>query len=137
MASPYACSQNHMAAMGNVVKLIVATRARGARRARRIFVSRPTTGLAPPAAIAIVLSPKSCKPLLLGVCVDICANYEADDVEEGHPRALGQELLGKGQRNGRHDPANLHDGHEASLDGGTNLVESAGARNDGHRNQIY
>jgi hypothetical protein len=46
-------------------------------------------------------------------------------------------LLGKRQRNGRDDPADLHDRHKASLDGGLDLVISASARNQGHGDQVH
>lgn len=68
--------------------------------------------------------------------VDIGSNEETDDVEEGHPGVLGEELLGKGQGQRGGDPADLHDGQEAGLDGGANLVEGARASNDRHRGQV-
>ena len=68
--------------------------------------------------------------------VDVCADDEADNVEEGHPGGLGQELLGKCQRDGRDDPADLHDGPETSLDGSLDLMESARAGNEGHADQV-
>lgn len=80
--------------------------------------------------------PQSLEALLLGVGVDIGSNEETDDVEERHPGVLGQELLGKGQGQWGGDPADLHDGQEAGLDGGANLVEGARASNDGHRGQV-
>jgi hypothetical protein len=89
------------------------------------------------AAVAIVLSPQRREPLLLGVCVDVCADDEADDVEEGHPCGLGEELLGKGQRDGRDDPADLHDGPEAGLDGGFYLVECTGAGDERHGDEVH
>lgn len=64
--------------------------------------------------------------------VDVGSDDETDDVEEGHPSLFGEELLGKGQGERRDDPANLHDGHEASLDGCADLVEGACTCNDGH-----
>jgi hypothetical protein len=99
----------------------------------------PSTAAAkiPSAAVAVVLSPQRCEPLLLGVCVDVCADYETDYVEEGHPRVLGQELLGEGQRDWRNNPAHLHDWHEASLDGSPHLVEGACAGNHGHGHEVY
>lgn len=103
-----------------------------------VLVAGPAAHLAPAAAaaVAVVLSPQGGEPLLLGVCVDVGADDEADDVEEGHPGGLGQELLGKGQRDGRDDPADLHDGHEAGLDGCADLVECAGAGDEGHGGQV-
>lgn len=68
--------------------------------------------------------------------IDIGANEKADDVEEWHPGVLREELLCKGQRQGRGDPADLHDRHEAGLDGGADLVDRARTGNDGHRRQI-
>jgi len=68
--------------------------------------------------------------------VDVGADDEADDVEEGHPSRLGQELLGKGQGDGRDDPADLHDRPEAGLDGRLDLVESTGAGNQGHGHEV-
>jgi hypothetical protein len=105
-----------------------------------IVVSGTATGYAPAAAVsavAVVLPPQGSEPLLLGVCVDVCADDEADDVEEGHPCGLGEELLGKGQRDGRDDPADLHDGPEAGLDGGTDLVERTGARDERHGDEVH
>jgi len=75
---------------------------------------------------------QSFEALLLGVSVDIGSNEETDDVEEGNPGVLGQELLGKGQSQWRGDPADLHDGHETRANGGANLVECARTGNDGH-----
>ena len=49
---------------------------------------------------------------------------------------LRQELLGKGQRQGRDDPADFHDGHEAGSDGRSDLVEGPGARDDGDGGEI-
>lgn len=88
------------------------------------------------ATALVVALPESLQALLLGVGVDVGADAEGDDVEERHPGVLGQELLGKGQRNGRGDPADLHDGHEAGLDGGADLVEGARAGDDSHRGQV-
>jgi hypothetical protein len=103
-----------------------------------IVVTRSSADLAPAtaAAVSVVLSPQSSEPLLLGVCVDVCADDESNDVEEGHPSSLGKELLSKSQRDGGHDPADLHDGPEASLDGCANLVECSGTGNKGHRDEV-
>lgn len=46
-------------------------------------------------AVAVVLAPEGGEALLLGVCVDVCADDEADDVEEGDPGGFGEELLGE------------------------------------------
>ena len=91
----------------------------------------------PTAAVAVVLPPQSSKALLLGVCVYICPDYEANNVEERHPGVFRQELLGEGQGDGRNDPADLHDRHETSLDGGAHLVEGTGACNDSHGHEVY
>ena len=99
-------------------------------------ISAVAAAKVPAAAVAVVLPPQSSKALLLGVRVYICTDYEANDVKERHPGVLGQELLSEGQGNGRHDPADLHAWHEASLDGGAYLVEGAGACNDGHGHEI-
>jgi hypothetical protein len=105
-----------------------------------IVVSGTAASYAPAAAVsavAVVLSPESSEPLLLGVCVDVCADDEADDVEEGHPCRLGEELLGERQRDGRDDPADLHDGPEAGLDGGADLVKCPGACDEGHGDEVH
>jgi hypothetical protein len=103
-----------------------------------IIVTWSSANLTPAAAtaVAVVLSPQSSEPLLLGVRVDVCADDEANDVEKGHPGGLGQELLGKSQRDGGDDPADLHDGPETSLDGCADLVECTGAGNEGHRDEV-
>lgn len=64
--------------------------------------------------------------------VDVGSDNETDNVEEGDPGVFWEELLGKGQGERRDDPADLHDGHEAGLDGGADLMEGSGACNDGH-----
>jgi hypothetical protein len=105
-----------------------------------VVVSGAATDLAPSAAVpavAVVLSPQSSEPLLLGVCVDVCTDDESDDVEEGHPCGLGEELLGKGQRDGGDDPADFHDRPEASLDSRADLVERTGACDERHGDEVY
>jgi hypothetical protein len=99
-----------------------------------VFVSWSSANLAAAAgaAVAVVLSPQSSESLLLSVCVDVGTDDETDNVEEGDPSGLREELLGKGQRDGRDDPADLHDGPEASLDGRADLVECTGTRNERH-----
>ena len=77
------------------------------------------------------------KALLLGVRVDVGSDNEPDNVEEGHPGVLGKELLGKGQRDGRGDPADLHDGHETGPHGCADLVEGARARDHRHTAQVH
>ena len=113
-------------------------RGRGITGIAAVLVAGPAACLAAAAAaaVAVVLPPQCRKPLLLGVCVDVGSNYEADDVEEGYPGGLGQELLGERQRDGGDDPADLHDGHEAGLDGCADLVECAGAGNQSHGGQV-
>lgn len=83
-----------------------------------------------------MLLAQSCETLLLGDCVDVCANDKTDNVEEGNPQLVGEELLGKGQADGGGDPRNLHDLPEADLDGGADLVEGAGSSNQGHGNEV-
>jgi hypothetical protein len=103
-----------------------------------IIITGSSTNLAPAAAtaVSVMLSPQCSEPLLLGVRVDVCAYDKSDDVEEGHPSRLGQELLRKSQRDGGDDPADLHDGPEACLDGCAHLVECAGASDQGHGDQV-
>jgi hypothetical protein len=83
-----------------------------------------------------VLSPQRREPLLLGVRIDVCSNDECDNVEEWNPGLLWEELLGKREADGRGDPADLHDGPEAGLDGRSNLVEGARTGDDGHSNEV-
>ena len=68
--------------------------------------------------------------------VDVCANDERNKVEERHPRLVRQESLRKGQCDRRRDPRHPHDWNEPRTHGGTDLVEGAGAGNDGHRDEI-
>ena len=68
--------------------------------------------------------------------VDIGSNEESNNVEEGHPGVLREELLSEGQTQGRGDPADLHDGHEASLDGSANLVDGARTGDNSHGGQV-
>lgn len=84
-----------------------------------------------------MFSPQRSKPLLLGVRINVCADDEPDNIEKWHPRMLGQELLGKGQGDGRHDPADLHDGPEAGFDGCADLVECTGTCNQSHGDKIH
>ena len=78
------------------------------------------------------LFPQSREPLLLGLRVDPCANDKGNDVKERHPGLLWQEFLGECQRQRRGNPADLHDGHESSSDGSSDLVEGPRAGDDGH-----
>lgn len=88
------------------------------------------------AAVAKVLLAEGGEALLLGGGVDVRADDEADDVEEGDPEVVGQELLGKGEGEGRDDPRDLHDLPEADLDGGADLVEGAGAGDESHGDEV-
>ena len=67
-------------------------------------------GTAGTSRVAVVLLSQSCEALLLGVGVDVCTNYKGNDVEEGYPGLLRQELLGEGESQRRGAPADLHDG---------------------------
>lgn len=68
--------------------------------------------------------------------VDICADDEGDEVEEGYPGLLRQELLGKCQSDRRRDPADLHNGHEACANSRSDLMPCPRTCNHGHRGQI-
>ena len=46
------------------------------------------------------LPPQRSQPLLLGMRIDVCPNHKRHDIEEGNPRMLGQEFLGKRQCQG-------------------------------------
>jgi len=83
-----------------------------------------------------MLLPQRRQPLLLGVRIDVRPNDESDDVEEGHPRLLRQELLGKRQRDRTAEPSDLHDGHEACSHRGRDLVRCTCAGDKGHGGQI-
>jgi len=69
--------------------------------------------------------------------VDVCADDETDNVEEGHPGGLRQELLSECQRDGRDDPADLHDRPETSLDRRLDLVEGTSACDEGHGDEVH
>lgn len=64
--------------------------------------------------------------------IDVRPDDEADEVEEGHPRLMRQESLREGEGQRGRDPGDFHDRHEAGADGGADLVEGTGARDDGH-----
>ena len=81
---------------------------------------------------ATYLSSQSLKPLLLGLRVDPGSDDESDDVEERHPCMLGEKFLSEGQSQWGGDPADFHDGHESGSYGGSDLMESSGAGDDGH-----
>jgi hypothetical protein len=101
----------------------------------RPAVTGPTVSAV--ASTVIVLSPESLQPLFLGVSVDVGSNDEPDDVEERHPGLLGQESLRKRQGDGRGDPRDLHDRHEAGAHGGADLVERTRSSNNGHAEEVY
>jgi len=75
-------------------------------------------------------------PLLLCRGIDVGANDKRHQIEEGHPSMGREELLGDDQGNWAGAPGNFHDGHEASFDGGTDLMGGAGASNDSHACEI-
>lgn len=140
MSRLYVLIRHHFRVIHLVIRVGAAHRARathgtthrtahGAAHRRRVVVGAAVT------AVAKVLLAESCEALLLGGGVDVGANDEANDVEEGDPEGVGEELLGKGQGDGRDDPRDLHDAKEADLDGGLDLVEGAGTSNEGHECQ--
>lgn len=94
--------------------------------------ARPWVVVWPSAAGLVVRLPQSLETLLLGLGVDVGADEETDDVEEGNPGLLGQELLREGERDGGGHPGYLHDGHEAGLPGRVDRVDVARAVDDGH-----
>lgn len=83
-----------------------------------------------------MLPSQSGESLLLSVLVNVGSNDECDKVEEGNPGLLGKELLGKGQAEWGGDPRDAHDGPETGLDCCADLVEGAGAGNDGHADEV-
>lgn len=105
-----------------ISRLIISLLARVARPRRSPLAPRVT----------VMLLPERCKSLLLLRAVNVCADEEADDVEERNPGVFGQELLRKGEGERRGEPRDFHDGHEAGADGGADLVEGAGTGDDGH-----
>lgn len=98
--------------------------------------TRPPIILAPlikaAAPLILVLPPQRLQPLLLRMRIDVRPDHKPDEVEERHPRLVGQECLRKGEGEWGGDPGDLHDGHEACADGGADLMEGAGAGDDGH-----
>ena len=86
--------------------------------------------------MVVILPPQGRQSLLLRVGVDVRADDEGDDVEEGDPHLLGQELLREGEGDRRRDPRDLHDGPEAGADSGPDLVKSLRAGDDGHRDEV-
>lgn len=69
--------------------------------------------------------------------VDVGSDEESDNVEERHPGVFGKELLGESERQRRRDPADLHHGHEAGLNGCADLVQGARAGDDSHRHEVH
>lgn len=94
------------------------------------------TGLAGVAGVTVVLLAQGGETLLLGEGVDVGTNDEGDQVEEGDPELVREELLGKGQADGGGEPGDAHDSPEADLDGGANLVECSSAGNESHGDQV-
>lgn len=84
----------------------------------------------------LILPPESLQSLLLGMCIDVSTNHEADEVEEWYPNLIRQECLGKGKRKWRCDPGDFHDGHETCTHSSADLMESACACDDGHGGQV-
>lgn len=80
--------------------------------------------------------PQSLETLLLGLGVDVGADDETDNVEEGDPGLLGEELLREGERDRGGDPGYLHDWHESGLPCRVDRVDVARAVDDGHRGQV-
>lgn len=74
--------------------------------------------------------------LLLGDGVDVGADDEGHQVEEGHPELVGEELLSEGQAQRGSDPADLHDLPESNLDGRADLVVRLGTGDEGHRGEV-
>ena len=88
------------------------------------------------AAVAKVLLAQGRQALLFGHRVDVGADDEGHQVKEGHPGALGQELLGKRQADGRRDPADAHHLPEADPHRGAHLVEGARTGDERHSRQV-
>lgn len=68
--------------------------------------------------------------------VDVGSNDESNNIEEGYPGVLGEELLSEGQAQGRGNPADLHDRHEASPNGSANLVDGPRTGDNSHGGQV-
>ena len=83
------------------------------------------------------LLPQRSEPLLLSVSVDVSANAKGDNIEEGYPCLLWQELLSEGQSNGRGDPGNLHDRHEAGTHRGADLMPGTSTSDDCHGGEVH
>lgn len=126
---------SHVGSHGRVVVLALASRgdAAGATVAAITGITGITASIT---AVAKVLLAESCEALLLGDGVDVGTDDEGDEVEEGNPELVGEELLGKGQADGGGDPGDAHHLPEADLDGSANLVVSAGAGDEGHGDEV-
>lgn len=76
---------------------------RGAAMALTLTITLPLTimFMVAVSTVAKVLPAQSREALLLGNVVDIGTDEEGNKVEERHPGGFGQELLGKGQAEGR------------------------------------
>lgn len=103
---------------------------------RRTVVTAVAVRRAGLAAVTVVLLAQGGETLLLGEGVDVSANDKGDQVEEGNPELVREELLGKGQADGGGKPRDAHDSPEADLDGGANLVECTSAGNESHGDQV-
>lgn len=113
-----------------------ARRTHGGPHGRRVIL-RPASHDGPAAATTEVLPAEGREPLLLGDGVDVSADDEGDEVEEGDPEVVGEELLRKGKADRRRDPADLHDPPEANPDSGLHLVECLRTSDQGHGNQVH
>lgn len=103
---------------------------------RRVVFRWAGSGDGSAAAAAEVLLSESRKPLLLGDSVDVGADNECDEVEEGNPEVVGEELLRESKADGRGNPANLHDLPESHTNSGLDLVKGLRASNQGHGNEV-
>lgn len=68
--------------------------------------------------------------------VDVGSDDKGNHVEEWYPGLLRKELLRKGKRDRRGDPADSHHRPKAGADGGAHLVPGAGARDEGHAREV-
>lgn len=119
-------------------RIVLRTRAAHLRRAVVTGVTGVTavTGVTSLTGVAVVLLAQGGETLLLGEGVDVGTNDERDQVEEGDPELVREELLSKGQADGGSEPGDTHDSPEADLDGGANLVECSSAGNESHGDQV-
>lgn len=116
-------------------RVVLRTRAAHLRRAVVTAVTA-VTGLTGLTGVAVVLLAQGGETLLLGEGVDVGTNDEGDQVEEGDPELVREELLSKGQADGGSEPGDTHDSPETDLDGGANLVECSSAGNESHGDQV-